>query len=144
MGITDPLYYSVHSPYARFSDETNNVILHVFKYHHPDDIHDGTSVKNELEQFLTKLQPGWQEYVIAKRFIPNITVNQRLPQIGDEQKLQRSKTEIPGLYIAGDWASPDSILADGAASSGKQAAEEILLNEERKNSANYERRLPTI
>ncbi|MFP5116066.1 phytoene desaturase family protein [Bacillaceae bacterium C204] len=144
LSITDPLYYSVHSTYARLSDDTNSAVLHVFKYHHPDDQIDGTSVKNELEQFLDKLQPGWQQYVITKRFIPNITVNQRLPQIGDEQKLQRSKTEIPGLYIAGDWASPDAILADGAFSSAKQAAEEIILNEARKNSANYERRLPTL
>ncbi|WHY66634.1 FAD-dependent oxidoreductase [Neobacillus sp. SuZ13] len=144
MGITDPLYYSVHSPYARLSDDPKNAVLHVFKYHHPNDTHDRAIVKNELEEFLDQLQPGWQQYVITRRFIPNIIVNQRLPLIGDEQKLQRSKTEIPGLYIAGDWASPHSILADGAVSSGKQAAAEIILNEERKDSANYERRLPTI
>lgn len=144
LGITDPLYYSVHSSYARLSDDKNSTVLHVFKYHHPDNHIDGTSVKNELEQFLDKLQPGWQQYVITKRFIPNITVNQRLPQIGDEQKLQRSKIEIPGLYIAGDWASPDAILADGAVSSAKEAAEEIILSEARKKSANYERRLPTL
>lgn len=144
MGITDPLYYSVHSNYARLSDDTKSTVLHVFKYHHPDDHMDKTSIQNELEQFLDRLQPGWQQYVITKRFIPTITVNQRLPQIGDEQKLKRSKTEIPGLYIAGDWASPNFILADGAVSSGKQAAEEIILNEKEKNSANYERRLPTF
>ncbi|WP_047980192.1 phytoene desaturase family protein [Ornithinibacillus contaminans] len=144
MGITDPLYYSVHSNYARLSDDTKSSVLHVFKYHHPDDHIDSTSIKNELEQFLDRLQPGWQQYVITRRFLPNITVNQRLPQLGDEHKLQRSKTEIPGLYIAGDWASSDSILADGAASSGKQAAEEIILNEKEENSANYERRLPTF
>ncbi|WML38220.1 NAD(P)/FAD-dependent oxidoreductase [Neobacillus sp. OS1-2] len=144
MGITDPLYYSVHSTYAHLSNDPKNAVLHVFKYHHSDDTIEGTSVKNELEQFLDKLQPGWQQYVITRRFIPTITVNQRLPQIGDELKLLRSKTEIPRLYIAGDWASPDSILADGAASSGKQAAEEILLNEMSENRANYERRLPTI
>ncbi|MFD2446962.1 phytoene desaturase family protein [Bacillus sp. CGMCC 1.16607] len=144
MGIMAPLYYSVHSNYAHLSDHTKNVILHVFKYQHPDDSHDAKSVKNELEQFLDTLQPGWQKYEITSRFIPNITVNQRLPQIGDEHKLRRSKKEIPGLYIAGDWASPNFILADGAASSGKQAAEEINLNEKRKKGANYERRLSTI
>ncbi|MEH7331694.1 NAD(P)/FAD-dependent oxidoreductase [Neobacillus drentensis] len=144
LGITDPLYYSVHSNYARLSDDNKSAVLHVFKYLHPDDQIDGTSIKDELEQFLDKLQPGWQQYVISSRFIPNITVNHRLPQIGDESKLQRSKTAIPGLYIAGDWASPDSILADGAVRSGKQAAEEIIFNEMRKNSANIERRLPTI
>ena len=56
------------------------------------------------------MQPGWQKYMIASRYIPQIIVNQRLPQIGDEHKLLRSKTDIPGLYIAGDWASPHSIL----------------------------------
>ncbi len=144
MGITEPLYYSVHSTYACLSDHTKNAILHVFKYHHPEEIIDGPRVKNKLEQFLDGLQPDWQQHVISRRFIPDITVNQRLPQIGDELKLQRSKTEIPGLYIAGDWASPHWILADGAVSSGKQAAEEIILNEERKNSANYDGRVPAI
>jgi phytoene dehydrogenase-like protein len=144
MDITNPLYYSVHSNYARLSDNKKSVVLHVFKYHHPEGHIDGTKVKTELEQFLDKLQPGWQQYVISKRYIPNITVNQRLPQIGDEQKLLQYKTEIPGFYIAGDWACPNSILADGAVSSGKQAAEEIILNEKRKNHANYERRLPAI
>jgi phytoene dehydrogenase-like protein len=137
MGVSDPLYYSVHSNYARLSDDPKSAVLHVFKYHHPFDHIDATSVKNELEQFLDQLQPGWQQYVITKRFIPNITVNQRLPQIGDEQQLTRSTTKIPGLYIAGDWASPGSILADGAVSSGKKAAEEIILTEKRKMSANY-------
>ncbi|KOP71652.1 FAD-dependent pyridine nucleotide-disulfide oxidoreductase [Bacillus sp. FJAT-21945] len=144
MGTTDPLYYSVHSTYAHLSDHTKNAVLHVFKYHYPNEHVDGPSVKNELEQFLDRLQPGWQQYVISKRFIPDITVNQRLPQIGDELNLHRSKTEIPGLYIAGDWTSPHSILAEGAISSGKQAAEEIILNEERKNSANYNGRVPAI
>ncbi|MDM5328487.1 FAD-dependent oxidoreductase [Neobacillus sp. CF12] len=80
----------------------------------------------ELEQFLEKLQPGWQNYVITSRFIPHISVNQRLPGLGDEDKLHRSKMEIQGLYIAGDWVSPDYILSEGAVSSGKQAAEAIV------------------
>ena len=127
MGITDPFYYSVHSPYARLSDDKKSAVLHVFKYHHPDDSIDSNKVKTELEKFIEKMQPGWQKYVITSRFLPQISVNQRLPRIGDEQELHRSKTEIPGLYIAGDWASPDSILAEGATSSGKQAANDILL-----------------
>ncbi|MEH6907668.1 phytoene desaturase family protein [Neobacillus drentensis] len=127
MGITDPFYYSVHSPYARLSDDKKSAVLHVFKYHHPDDSIDSHKVKTELEKFLEKMQSGWQKHVISSRFLPQISVNQRLPRIGDEQELHRSKTEIPGLYIAGDWASPDSILAEGATSSGKQAAKDILL-----------------
>ncbi|SFL71576.1 Phytoene dehydrogenase-related protein [Gracilibacillus orientalis] len=126
MGITAPFYYSVHSNDAQLSDDGKSTILHVFKYHSPHLHIDGKEVKHELEQFLEQLQPEWQKYVITKRFIPNIIVNQRLPRIGDEQNLKRSETDIPGLYIAGDWASPNSILSEGAISSGKQAAQEII------------------
>ena len=129
MSISDPLYYSVHSNYARLSEDGKSAVLHVFKYHHPDDHIDGEKVQNELEQFLEKMQPGWQKYMITSRYIPQIIVNQRLPQIGDEYKLLRSKTDIPGLYIAGDWASPHSILAEGAVNSGIQAAEDITQKE---------------
>lgn len=129
MGITNPLYFSVHSNYARLSEDSKSTVLHVFKYYKPDEQMNGTTVKNELEQFLEKMQPGWKNYVITSRFIPQITVNQRLPQVGDEQMLSRLKTEIPGLYLAGDWASLDSILSEGAVSSGKQVAEEIIKKE---------------
>jgi phytoene dehydrogenase-like protein len=129
MSISDPLYFSVHSNYARLSVDGKSAVLHVFKYRHPDEHMDGKKVQIELEQFLEKMQPGWQKYMITSRYIPQIIVNQRLPQIGDEYKLLRSKTDIPGLYIAGDWASPHSILAEGAVSSGIQAAEEITQKE---------------
>ncbi|MBU9711362.1 phytoene desaturase family protein [Evansella tamaricis] len=129
MGIVEPIYFSVHSNYALLSDDAKNIVMHVFKYHNPNDNIDTKKVKSELEHFLEKIQAGWKNYEITSRFIPQITVNQRIPQIGDEQILQCSKNKIPGLYIAGDWASPDSILSEGAVTSGKQAAEEIIKKE---------------
>ncbi|CAG9607631.1 phytoene desaturase family protein [Pseudoneobacillus rhizosphaerae] len=130
MGISEPMYFSVHSHYARLSNHRNSVVLHVFKYYHNKEAIDGKKVQLELEQFLDKVQTGWQKFVITKRFIPQITVNQRFPLVGDEQKLvPRSKTTIPGLYIAGDWASPDYILSEAAISSGKAAAEAIISKE---------------
>lgn len=126
MDLTNPYYFSVHSSYAKLSEDGKSAVLHVFKYHHPDEDIDENNVKHELEQFLEKMQPGWQNHVITSRFIPQLIVNQRLPQPGDEHKLQHSKMGIPGLYIAGDWASPHSILAEGAIASGKEAAEEII------------------
>ncbi|WP_043931335.1 phytoene desaturase family protein [Bacillus sp. EB01] len=128
MDIRKPFYMSVHSAYARLSEDKDNSVLHVFKYFHPDEKIDGHKVKEELEQFLEGIQPGWKNYVITSRYMPQITVNHRLPQIGDELQLGSSTTEIPGLYIAGDWACPDLILADGAASSAKRAAAEIIKN----------------
>jgi phytoene dehydrogenase-like protein len=130
LGISEPMYFSVHSPYAQLSEHSNNVVLHVFKYFQLNESIDRKKVQLELEQFLEKIQPGWQNYVITKRFIPQITVNQRFPLVGDDHKLRQcSKTSIKGLYIAGDWASPDYILSEAAISSGKEAAEAIISNE---------------
>ena len=99
MGLTDPLYYSVHSDFATLSEDRNSTVLHVFKYYHPNEQIETTVVKNELQQFSEKLQPGrWKNYEIASRF-PKIIVNQRLPQLQDEQIFLRSETYIPGLYI---------------------------------------------
>lgn len=136
MGIANPLYFSVHSNYARLSEDGKSAVLHVFKYHHPDVHINHAEVKNELEHFLEKMQPGWRKYLITSRYIPQIVVNQRLPQIGDEEELLRPNKEIPRLYIAGDWASPHSILAEGAIRSGLQAANEIIQKEKGEYSAN--------
>ncbi|MCM3601828.1 NAD(P)/FAD-dependent oxidoreductase [Robertmurraya korlensis] len=131
LDMNDSLYYSVHSNVASLSENRKHSIVHVFKYYHPDDSIDSIKVRNELEQFLETIQPGWTDYCVTSRFLPNITVNQRLPLVGHEKYFQRSETDIPGLYIAGDWASPHYILSEGAACSGKQAAEEIIQKEKR-------------
>ncbi|OCA83101.1 FAD-dependent pyridine nucleotide-disulfide oxidoreductase [Bacillus sp. FJAT-27225] len=138
MDLTNPIYYSVHSAYAKLSEDRNSTVLHVFKYHHPDEQIDGARVKNELEQFLDKIQPCWRDQVITSRYLPQITVNKRLPQVGDEYKLRSSNIGIRGLYIAGDWACPDFILADGAAASAKRAAEEIIRERTRCSHANQQ------
>lgn len=126
MGVTEPLYYSVHSKYAQLSNDGNSTILHVLKYHHPDEKVDVRMEKANLEKFLDTVQPGWRKYVVTSRCLPKINVNHRLPQVGDEKEFCHSETHIPGLFIAGDWASPNFILSEGAVESGKQAAKEII------------------
>jgi phytoene dehydrogenase-like protein len=130
MGVTKPLYYSVHSPYAKLTNIENSVVLHVFRYFHPDERMNREQLQLEMEQFLEKIQPDWQKYLLAKRFMPHLTVNQRFPLVGEDSiKFQRSKTSIPRLYIAGDWTSSDYILSEAAIASGKEAATAIITNE---------------
>lgn len=135
MSLTEPIYFSVHSNYARLSDDVSSAVLHVLRYYHPEEHPDPKRIRTELKQFLEQMQPGWRNYELNSRFIPQIAVNQRLPQIGDEQRLARFKKSIPGLYIAGDWASPDFMLAEGAVTSAKQAAEDIMAKEKRRYHA---------
>lgn len=129
LGTDQPLYYSVHSNYAKLSKTRESVVLHVFKYSHPDELIDRDEVKAELEQFLERVQPGWRSHLITRRCLPHITVNHRLPQVGDEKELTQLETSVSGLYLAGDWASPDSVLANAAVSSGKRVALEITEKE---------------
>lgn len=135
MSLTEPVYYSVHSNYAKLSDDASSVVLHVLRYYHPEEQPKPKRIRSELEQFLEQIQPGWRNYELTSRFLPQITVNQRLPQIGDEQRLAGFKKSLPGLYIAGDWASSDFMLAEGAVTSAKQAAEEIMNKEKRNDRA---------
>ncbi|RYI25152.1 NAD(P)/FAD-dependent oxidoreductase [Bacillus infantis] len=136
MGIDAPYYYSVHSNYARLSKKGESTILHVLKYHHPDESIDATEEKRNLENFLEVIQPGWQKYIITKRCLPQITVNGRLPMVNDTSLFTRSSAILPGLYAAGDWASPSFILSEAAAESGKQAALEVIDKEMRIKHAN--------
>jgi len=131
IGTEEPYYYSVHSNYARLSDNRNAVILHVQKYLHPAEQADPEHVKTELEHVLEQLQPGWKSYKLAGRFMPHVTVNQRLPKAGDNEELKQALTAMPGLYLAGDWSSPDYMLLDGALSSAKAAAERLISQFER-------------
>lgn len=137
LDMTNALYYSVHSTYARLSENPDHVVLHVLKYHRPEDSIDRAANQQELEQFLDLLQPGWQNLVLSKRFLPDVIINQRLPRVGENDWLRKSQTTIPGLYVAGDWTSPDFLLADGAVSSGKRAAQELILNEKRTSYAHH-------
>ncbi|SER25691.1 Phytoene dehydrogenase-related protein [Gracilibacillus ureilyticus] len=127
MGIDQSFYYSVHSPYAKLSE--NSTILHVLKYHSEETVN-GKEQQQELEHFLDQIQPGWQRYKIKSRCFPHITVNYRLPKIGDETWLQSLQTAVPGLKFAGDWAAPGMILAEGAVESGKRAAVDIIQKSE--------------
>ncbi|GAE29656.1 phytoene desaturase family protein [Alkalihalobacillus hemicellulosilyticus] len=125
LDLTDSFYYSVHSTYAKLGDH-DHIVLHLFKYLHPTEDKNTQKVKEELEQFLEKLQPNWKQHVKASRFMPNITVNQRLPQLGEDHYFNNQETELSRLYVAGDWADPQLILAEGAINSGKNAALAII------------------
>ena len=69
LGVNHPLYFSVHSNYARLAPK-GGALIHVAKYL-------GTSIapkpredEHELEQFLDLLQPGWREVLVKKNYYP--------------------------------------------------------------------------
>ncbi|MFC4099220.1 phytoene desaturase family protein [Paenibacillus xanthanilyticus] len=126
LGIDQPLFFSNHSASARLSDD-GSVVVHVTKYHGTEPS-DPKADERLLENMMDLAQPGWRKELIARQFLPRITV------VHDYMHTRRSQRnvgphvpEVEGLSVAGDWAShDDELLADAAAESAIRAADAII------------------
>lgn len=128
LGIDRPLYYSLHSAWAKLAP-TGTHLLQVAKYLPAGSGQTASSLEAELEAWLEELQPGWQQHVIQRRFLPKIAVTQAVVTAGMHGLIGRPGPAIPGLpgaYIAGDWVGSTGMLADASLASAKQAAQMIL------------------
>lgn len=126
-GIDRPLYYSVHSAAAKLAPD-GKALIHTLKYLAPDGDDDPDADEAELEALLDTLQPGWREEVVVRRFMPRLTVVQRMATAG-EGLGGRPGPAVPGrdgVYVAGDWVGAEGWLADAAAASARAAARLVL------------------
>jgi phytoene dehydrogenase-like protein len=141
VGIDTPVYLSVHSSVAQLGPR-GGALIHVAKYRStgaplqsPDDFDaDGIRLseasraeERELEAVLDKVQPGWRDVIVHRRFLPAITVSNALRT--PRTPRPAPETPIRGLYVAGDWVGAEGSLADAALSSARTAAKAILMGE---------------
>lgn len=107
--------------------EDGALVVSLIKYHNPmleiNHFHDD---QEQLENTMELLHPNWKREVVAKQYLPKITVVHDFPHIDRVEKPGPNIPEMPGVYVAGDWAGHDEILADLAVASGKRAALHIL------------------
>lgn len=125
--IDRPLYYSVHSAAADLAPN-GGALVHTLKYLSPDGDDDPGADEAELEALLDGVQPGWRDEAIVRRFLPRMTVVQRMATAG-EGLSGRPGPEVPGragVYVAGDWVGPEGWLADAALASARAAARLVL------------------
>jgi phytoene dehydrogenase-like protein len=128
LGVDRPLYFSVHSAYAKLAPK-GGALIHVAKYL-------GTSIEPkpredqpELEEFLDLLQPGWRQVLVKKRPLPNMVVSNALVTAADGGLGGRPDTKIAeNLYIVGDWAGKEGLLSNASVASAKRASQ-LILNE---------------
>jgi phytoene dehydrogenase-like protein len=128
LGLDRPLYLSVHSKWAHLAPD-GGALIHVLRYLGPNPSR-GVEDEQELEGLLDLVQPGWREEVVARRFMPEITVAGALPSVGWEERDGPRGPEVPGvdgLLVAGDWVGPDGMLADRAIQSGARAGQAAAL-----------------
>jgi phytoene dehydrogenase-like protein len=122
-----PLYFSVHSASARLAPE-GVAVLHVMKYLGAER-EDPGEVEQEFEAFLESLQPGWRTNLVARRFLPRMTVGHSLPRPEEGGLAGRPGVEVegcPNVFLAGDWVGPEGMLADASAASAREAARRVF------------------
>ena len=128
LGVDRPLYFSVHSAYAKIAPE-GGALVHVAKYL-------GTSIEPkpredqpELEEFLDFLQPGWRQVLVKKRPLPNMVVCNALVTAAEGGLSGRPEPRIAdNLYIVGDWVGKEGLVSNASVASAKNAAQ-LILNE---------------
>lgn len=126
IGIDEPLYYSVHTSAARLAP-TGGAVIHVARYLGSCNAAEGTEAR--LMRLLDDLQPGWQDLVVERRFLPNMVAAFDVPEAARRGLSGRPSVEVsgqPGLYRVGDWVGSVGLLADASLASAKAAAEAIL------------------
>ncbi|MDQ3707627.1 MAG: NAD(P)/FAD-dependent oxidoreductase [Chloroflexota bacterium] len=128
IGLDAPLYVSVHSDYARLAPE-GQVMLHLIKYLHPDAQEQPQQDEQELEHLLDLMQPGWREEVVARSYLPRMTVINAMSLAANGGLEGRPGPEVPGipnLYVVGDWVGKQGSLLDAALASARTAAQMVL------------------
>ncbi|PFJ84234.1 dehydrogenase [Bacillus cereus] len=126
LGLDQPIFFTNQSRAAKLSED-GSIVVSLIKYHNPmleiNHFHDD---QEQLEHTMELLHPNWKREVVAKQYLPKITVVHDFPHIDRVEKPGPNIPEMPGVYVAGDWAGHDEILADAAVASGKRAALHIL------------------
>lgn len=125
LGADRPVYTSDYASVADVAPE-GAALVHAVRY--VDDEEPGTA-EAELEAFLDRVQPGWRDEVVARQFLPGMTVHHDRPDPERGGLEGRCGPELPdaeGLYVAGDWVGSTGMLSDAAVASGRRAAMRIL------------------
>ncbi len=136
LGVDEPVYYAVHSALAQLAPK-GGALIHTVKYRREQTATD-VEIENDrtrrdaaaaaderaLEALLDRMQPGWRDVLVHRRFLPSMTVSNAL--VTPSAPRPSVKTSVPGLYLAGDWVGDEGLLSDAALSSARAAARAVL------------------
>jgi phytoene dehydrogenase-like protein len=126
LGIDRPLYFSLHSASARLAPP-GGALIHAAKYLGADAAGDsGDAAAAELEGLIDRVQPGWRDVVVERRFLPSMIVANDLPTAESGGLAGRAAValdDLPGIYLAGDWVGPQALLVDASLASARAASE---------------------
>ncbi|WNQ09202.1 FAD-dependent oxidoreductase [Paenibacillus aurantius] len=122
-GIDQAVFLTNQSRAAHLSD-TGAQVVSLIKYQGRQT--DPDRDLRDLEQTLDLVQPGWRNELVARQYLPRITVSSDFMHRRRLENPGPAVPEIQGLYVAGDWVSHGEWLLDAAAASAKRAVDHIL------------------
>jgi phytoene dehydrogenase-like protein len=125
IAVDQHILFSNHSRASKLSND-GSVVLQLIKYLGTEKESNAKLHKQELEEIMDLMQPGWREKVIAQQFLPQMTVVQDTITVEDKHYFGPSIPDVPGLYIAGDGSGHGEMLVDAAFASSKRAAQAII------------------
>ncbi|MEZ4297298.1 MAG: FAD-dependent oxidoreductase [Polyangiaceae bacterium] len=124
LGTDRALYFSVHSAVARLAPE-GGAVVHAMMYDPRGEAH---AVERELEDMLDRVQPGWRERVVHRRFLPSMVAANDLVAAARGGYAGRPGVVVgdaAGVFVAGDWVGDDGMLLDAALASARGACTAI-------------------
>jgi phytoene dehydrogenase-like protein len=128
LGVDRPLYFSVHSAYAKLAPE-GGALIHVAKYLGASIAPKPREDQPELEELLDLMQPGWRQVLVKKRPLPSMVVSNAIVSAATGGLAGRPDAKIAdNLYIVGDWVGKEGLLSNASVASVKHAAQ-LILNE---------------
>ncbi|WP_318243566.1 phytoene desaturase family protein [Fictibacillus norfolkensis] len=128
LSLDEPFYFSNHSVSVQLSDDGSHV-LHVMKYNGSNNLSEVEMDERRLRELLNLLQPGWENEVVAVRFLPNQLIaydSRSVMNHGVGIAPGPIVPEIRGLFVAGDWVGRRGRLADAAMDSAREAAKDAI------------------
>lgn len=128
LGIDRPLYYSVHSAWAKLAPE-GGALIHTMKYLKPGESATPETTRHELEALLDVMQPGWRAEVMEQSFLPHMVASNAIVQArqgGVAGRPGPAVTDIRNLYVAGDWVGAEGQLADACFASASSVVSSIM------------------
>ena len=120
LGLDMPVYFSVHSLYARGLAPEGGALVQIAKFLDRN----ASASRDELESVADLVMHGWRNEVKALRFLPEMTVVHAIPKAGSSRP-DVDTLGLPGVMIAGDWVGPEGMLSDAAVASGLHAARRL-------------------
>jgi phytoene dehydrogenase-like protein len=127
LGVDRPLYLSVHSRTARLAPD-GAALVSTMKYLSPSEPSDAALDRAELEAWLDRLQPGWRDVLVERRWLPAMTTVNAAPAAdrgGVRGRPGPRVPDAPGAYVVGDWVGPEGMLLDASLASAERAAEHL-------------------